>query len=133
AMNSVVSCHIMLSIACFFFANNVIPYSEYKWQNLRRNSSQFQPSMVISEGQFSQIGDMFNIKVDEKSGDRDQFLKNVVIHKKNESRPNGNLIVIIANNGELASEEGSNTLSLILREGNYYEEIYSKDPVKRKA
>ncbi len=133
AMGSVIGFIIVLSITAFFFANNVIPYSEYKWQNLRRNISQFQPSMVIAEGQFSQIGDMFNIKVDKKSGDRDQFLENVVIHKKNEKRPNANLTVIIANNGELASEEGSNTLSLILKEGNYYEEIYSKNPKTQKG
>src|SRR5690606_6135327 len=132
AMGSVIGFIIVLSITAFFFANNVIPYSEYKWQNLRRNISQFQPSMVIAEGQFSQIGDMFNIKVEEKSGDRDQFLKDVVIHKKNETKPNGNFTVIIANNGELASQEGSNTLSLILKEGNYYEEIQNKDPKKQK-
>src|SRR5690606_1776515 len=132
AMGSVIGFIILLSITAFFFANNVIPYSEYKWQNLRRNISQFQPSMVIAEGQFSQIGDLFNIKVEEKSGDRDQYLKNVVIHKKNETKPNGNFTVIIANKGELASEEGSNTLSLILKEGNYYEEIQTKNPAKRK-
>src|SRR5690554_848264 len=123
AMGSVMAFIILLSITAFFFANNVIPYSEYKWQNLRRNISQFQPSMVIAEGQFSQIGDMFNIKVDKKTGDRGQFLENVVIHKKNDKRPNGNFTVIVANEGELTSEEGSNTLSLILKEGNYYEDI----------
>ncbi|HBC04413.1 MAG TPA: permease, partial [Aequorivita sp.] len=133
AMGSVIGFIIVLSITAFFFANNVIPYSEYKWQNLRRNISQFQPSMVISEGQFSQIGDMFNIKVEKKTGDRDQFLEDVVIHKKNEAKPNGNYTVIIANNGELASEEGSNTLSLILKEGNYYEEIQPKNPAKQQG
>ena len=133
AMGSVIGFIVVLSITAFFFANNVIPYSEYKWQNLRRNISQFQPSMVISEGQFSQIGDMFNIKVEKKTGDRDQFLEDVVIHKKNEVKPNGNFTVIIANNGELASEEGSNTLSLILKEGNYYEEIQAKSAAKQKG
>ncbi len=132
AMGSVIGFIVVLAITAFFFANNVIPYSEYKWQNLRRNISQFQPSMVISEGQFSQIGDMFNIKVEEKSGDRDQYLKDVVIHKKDELKPNGNFTVIIANNGELASEEGSNTLSLILKEGNYYEEIQTTKPKSKK-
>lgn len=133
AMGSVIGFIILLAITAFFFANNVIPYSEYKWQNLRRNISQFQPSMVISEGQFSQIGDMFNIKVEKKSGDRDQYLKDVVIHKKNETRPNGNFTVIIADNGELASQEGSNTLSLILKKGNYYEDIQTQNTSKQKT
>lgn len=123
AMGSVMIFIVLLSITAFFFANNVIPYSEYKWQNLRRNISQFKPSMVIAEGQFSEIGDLFNIKVEKKSGDRGQYLEDVVIHKKNERRIHGNYIVIIADHGELASEEGSNTLSLILNQGHYYEEI----------
>ena len=127
AMRSLMVFILLLSITAFFFANNVIPWSEYKWQNLRRNIAQVSPSMVISEGQFSQIGEDFNIKVAEKSGDRDQFLRDIVIHKKDPKRPNGNHTVIIADNGELASEEGSNTLSLILKDGNYYDDIQVKD------
>ena len=123
AMGSVMVFIGVIAFISFFFVNNVIPYYEYKWQNLRRNISQFQPSMVIAEGQFSQIGDMFNIKVEKKTGDRGQYLEDVVIHKKNEKRPNGNYTVIRANNGELTSKEGSNTLSLILKDGNYYEDI----------
>ena len=75
AMRSLMVFILFLSITAFFFANNVIPWSEYKWQNLRRNIAQVSPSMVIAEGQFSQIGEDFNIKVAEKSGDRDQYLK----------------------------------------------------------
>ncbi len=131
AMGSLTIFIVFLAIVAFFFANNVIPYSEYKWQNLRRNLAQVSPSMVIVEGQFSQIGDLFNIKVEEKSGDRDQYLKDVVIHKKNANNPNANHTVIIADNGELASEEGSNTLSLILKEGNYYEDIQTKNAAKQ--
>jgi lipopolysaccharide export system permease protein len=83
--------------------------------------------MLISEGQFSQIGENYNIKVTEKSGDNDQYLREVIIHKKDPSRPSGNFTVIIAENGELASAEGSNTLSLILKDGNYYDDIRVKD------
>ncbi|WP_449390412.1 LptF/LptG family permease [Cochleicola gelatinilyticus] len=133
AMRSLMVFILLLSVTAFFFANNVIPYSEYKWLNLRRNIAQVSPSMVIAEGQFSQIGDDFNIKVSEKSGDRDQFLKDVVIHKKNPKRPSGNYTVIIANDGELASEEGSNTLSLILKDGNYYEDIQATTAAKQRS
>lgn len=131
AMRSLTVFILILAGVAFLFANNVIPYSEYKWQNLRRNIAQVSPSMVIAEGQFNQVGEDFNIKVDEKSGDRDQFLKNIVIHKKHASRPNGNYTVIIADNGELASEEGSNTLSLILNDGYYYDEVQVRDTKKQ--
>lgn len=131
AMRSLTVFILILAGTAFLFANNVIPYSEYKWQNLRRNIAHVSPSMVIAEGQFSQIGDDFNIKVAEKSGDRDQYLKNIVIHKKHPSRPNGNYTVILADNGELASAKGSNTLSLILNEGYYFDEVQTKDPNKQ--
>ncbi len=133
AMRSVMVFIGILAIIAFFFANNVIPYSEYKWQNLRRNIAQMSPSMAIVEGQFSSIGENFNIKVTEKTGDRDQFLKEVVIHQKNPGRPNENTTVIIAEEGELASEEGSNTLSLILKKGNYYEDIKLKNGVRERT
>jgi len=131
AMRTLTVFILLLAVTAFLFTNNVIPYSEYKWQNLRRNIAQVSPSMIIAEGQFSQIGDDFNIKVDEKSGDRDQYLDNIVIHKKNPVRPNGNYTVIIADNGELASKEGSNTLSLILNDGYYYDEIQTKNQKKQ--
>ncbi|MEZ4817174.1 MAG: LptF/LptG family permease [Flavobacteriaceae bacterium] len=132
AMRSVMVFIGLLAIIAFFFANNVIPWSEYKWQNLRRNIAQVSPSMAIVAGQFSSIGDNINIKVAEKSGDRGQFLKDVVIHKKTNKRPNENTTVIIANEGELASVEGSNTLSLILKDGNYYEDVTLADRTKER-
>jgi len=133
AMRSLMVFIGLLAITAFFFANNVIPYSEYKWQNLRRNISQMRPSMAIVEGQFSSIGDDFNIKVAEKSGDRDQYLKDVVIHKKNPESPSENTTVIIAETGELVGSTDSNTLSLILRNGNYYEDIQLKNGVKERT
>lgn len=127
AMRSLILFIGVLSFVAFLFANNVIPYSEYKWQNLRRNIKQFSPSMVIAEGQFSQIGDDFNIKVEEKSGDNDEFLHDVIIHQKTEEKRSGNHRVIVAEKGELTSEEGSNTLSLILSNGFHYNEVQFKD------
>ncbi len=131
AMRSLSVFIILLGITAFFFSNNVIPYSEYKWQNLRRNIQQFKPSMVIAEGQFNQIGEEINIKVDEKSGENGEFLKGVIIHRKNMKRPSSNLMVTIAEKGELTSEEGSNTLSLILRNGYDYQELVEKDYKKQ--
>jgi lipopolysaccharide export system permease protein len=133
AMRSLTVFILILAGVAFLFVNNVIPYSEYKWQNLRRNIAQVSPSMVIAEGQFSQIGDDFNIKVDKKSGDRDQYLHTVTIHQKTPMRPNGNYRIITADNGELASEKDSNTLSLILNDGNYYDEVQSKNPKKQQS
>lgn len=117
---------VFLSLTTFLFANNVIPWAEYNAYNLRKNIAKLKPQMAIAEGQFNEIGD-FNIKVEKKSGDRGQFLSNVIMHQRKNNRP-GNYLVIIAESGELISSPSSNILQLVLFNGNYYEEIYSKNP-----
>ncbi|MCH9660071.1 MAG: LptF/LptG family permease [Bacteroidetes bacterium] len=133
AMRSLTYFILGLAAVAFFFANNIIPNSEYKWQNLRRNIAKVSPSMAIVEGQFSSIGDDFNIKVAEKYGDNDQFFREVVIHQKNPLRKTKNTKVIIAKEGEISSAEDSNTLSLILKDGNYYEDVQVKDVMKQRS
>ena len=127
AMRSLSVFIVALGIGCFFFANNVIPWGEYNFYNLRRNIAKVKPALAIAEGQFNEIGDI-NIKVEKKSGDKGQFLDGVVIHKK--AKRSGNYIVIKSEKGELKSSPDSNILQLELINGNYYEEIINKDSRK---
>ena len=115
---------LLLSIVALLFANNVIPYAEYKFTNFRRNIAQVKPAMAIVEGQFSKVGD-YTIKVDKKSGENGNLLTGVIIHLK---APNGetNKTVIKAERGELISNESSNTLKLVLFDGYYYEDVVPK-------
>ena len=124
AMRSITVAIVLLSILSFFFANNVIPYAEYKFINFRRNIAQVKPAMAIAEGQFSEVGN-YTIKVEKKSGENGNILSGVTIHRK---LPNGegNTTVIKAKKGELVSSESSNTLQLVLSDGNYYEDIIPK-------
>ncbi|MEO8774654.1 MAG: LptF/LptG family permease [Gelidibacter sp.] len=117
---------VLLSVTTFLFANNVIPWAEYNAYNLRKNIAKIKPQMAIVEGQFNEIGS-FNIKVDKKTGDRGQYLSEVIMHQQKNNRP-GNYTVIVAKSGELKSNPNSNILQLVLFDGNYYEEIHSKDP-----
>lgn len=126
AMSSLAVFILLVSVLAFFFANNVIPASEYKSVNLRKNIAQLKPAMAISEGIFNDLGDI-NIKVDKKFGPKDQYLSNVIIHKK-APRRSGNFTVIKAKEGELVGSTDSNILSLILKDGNYYDEIQSTSP-----
>lgn len=116
-----------IGIVTFFFANNAIPWSEMKFYNLRKNIAKTKPSMAISEGQFNQIeGTNYNIKVENKSGDNDQFLEDVTIHLKGtDGRTNAKTIK--AKNGEFFYEESTGNLQLILFDGNYYEDLSPKD------
>lgn len=129
AMRSLSVFIVLLGLTTFIFSNNVIPWANYNFYNLRKNIAKVQPAMAIAEGQFNDIGD-YNIKVEKKSGDKGQFLEKVVIHKKG-SRRTGNTTVIISETGELKSNPNSNILQLVLFEGYYYEEIFSKDPKQR--
>ena len=112
---------IILSVTSFFFANNVIPYAEYKFINFRKNIAQRKPAMAIAEGQFSQIG-LYSIKVDKKTGENGNHLTGVTIHKKS-INGDGVRTVIKAKNGDLISNENSNLLKLVLNDGFYYEDI----------
>ena len=124
AMRSLTVFIVLLSIIAFFFANNVIPFAEYKFINFRRNIAQVKPAMAIAEGQFSEVGN-YNIKVEKKSGENGKYLSQVTIHKK-ASMGSGSNTVIKAKKGELISSEDSNTLKLVLKDGNYYEDIQPK-------
>ncbi|NBU80690.1 MAG: YjgP/YjgQ family permease [Flavobacteriaceae bacterium] len=121
SMRTLVYFITILTVVTFFFANNVIPYAEYKFINFRRNIAQVKPAMAIAEGQFSQVG-TYNIKVDKKSGDNGRYLSGVTIHKLSYMGVGSNT-VIKAKKGELISSENSNILKLVLKDGNYYEDI----------
>ncbi|WP_432419469.1 LptF/LptG family permease [Flavobacterium limnophilum] len=124
AMKSLIIFISILSIVAFLFANNVIPYAEFKFINFRKNIAQLKPAMAIAEGQFSDVG-LFNIKVNKKSGENGNILTGITIHKKS-IFGDGNKTVIKAKNGELISSEKSSTLQLVLNDGNYYEDVVTK-------
>jgi lipopolysaccharide export system permease protein len=125
AMRSLSVFILLLSVATFAFANNVIPYAEFKFINFRRNIAQVKPAMAIAEGQFSSVGS-YNIKVDKKSGKNGNDLTGVTIHKKADQDFGNNAVVIQAKTGKLISSENSNVLKLVLNDGNYYEDIIPK-------
>jgi lipopolysaccharide export system permease protein len=124
AMKSLIIFISILSIVAFSFANNVIPYAEYKFINFRRNIAQLKPALAIAEGQFSDVG-LFNIKVNKKSGVNGNTLTGITIHKKS-AIGDGSKTVIKAKNGKLISSEKSSTLQLVLNDGYYYEDIVPK-------
>lgn len=118
-----------VGIGAFWFSNTIIPLSERRFVNLRKNIVKVKPAMVITPNQFNDLGNI-NIKVGEKFGDNDEFLKDVIIHKK-ASRP-GNFTVIKAVEGELKGSIDSDLITLVLKDGNYYDDVQQKSPKRRK-
>lgn len=115
---------VILGIVTFFFSNNVIPWSEVNSYNLRRNIAKLKPAMLLAKGQFNDVG-TYNLKFTNKHGDRDQYLDDVTIHVKG-TNGRTNATVIRSKTGELASEKDSNVLKLILRDGNYYNDVSTR-------
>lgn len=125
AMRSLIVFTVLLGIFTFFFANTVIPASEQKIFNMRRNIAKLKPAAVIVEGVFSDVeGTDMNMKVGRKFGDNDQYLEDIVIHQKSKTKLN--TTVIKAKTGELISSEESDVIQLVLNNGNYYEEVQKK-------
>lgn len=122
---------LLLSLVSFFFANNVIPESQYRFLNLRKTIVQQKPAMAIAQGQFNTIGNI-SIKVEKKSGDNGNELENVTMHIKSQKNSNNANTVIKAKRGLLKSEKNSNYLQLKLFDGNYYENVIPKDYKDRK-
>ncbi|MFV5697741.1 LptF/LptG family permease [Flavobacterium sp. ZT3R17] len=124
AMKSLTIFILLLSIIAFFFANNVIPFAEFKFINFRKNIAQAKPALAIAEGQFSDVG-FYNIKVNKKSGENGNFLTGITIHKKS-NLGDGSKTVIKAKKGVLISNDKSSILQLVLNDGYYYEDIVPK-------
>jgi len=124
AMRVLIIFIFVLSIVAFWFANNVIPYAEYKFVNFRKNIAQAKPAMAIAEGQFNDVG-TYNIKVNKKSGENGNHLTGVTIHEKSNSMGE-NKTVIKSKTGELISNEKSSILKLVLNDGYYYQDVTPK-------
>ena len=124
AMRGLIVFIFVLSIIAFWFANNVIPYAEYKFVNFRKSIAQAKPAMAIAEGQFNDVG-FYNIKVNKKSGENGNLLSGVTIHQK-ATNIGENKTVIKAKNGELVSNEKSSVLKLVLNDGYYYQDVTPK-------
>ncbi|WKW46622.1 LptF/LptG family permease [Myroides sp. JBRI-B21084] len=124
AMRSLIVFILLLSGISFWFINNVAPKSEFKFVNMRRDIIHTKPAMAITAGQFNSLG-AINIKVDEKSGENDEKLRNVTMHVINQQN-SLNKTVIKAKTGKIETNENSPILKLHLFDGNYYEDVTSK-------
>ena len=113
----------------FYFANSVIPASEQKIYNLRRNIAKVKPAAAIVEGVFSDLEGR-NIKVDRKFGENDRFLENIIIHIKSNTQKNNT--VIKAKTGELISSDRSDIIQLVLKDGHYYEDVVPRNSKDQK-
>ena len=111
----------VLSFANFLFLNYVFPYASLKSKNLIYNMKMKEPGLALVPGTFNNEIPNFSIKFDEKYGENENLLKNVLIYDLKSNTVNNK--VITAKRGEIVSEEGSRYLTLILEDGYYAEDL----------
>lgn len=123
---------IALSGINFLFLNNIFPYANYKQRNLYLNIKKKKPAMSLVPGSFNADIPGYQIKFDEKYGEDENLLKDVLIYDLKSRR--GNQKVITAERGKIVTEEGSRYMTFILYDGYYYEEHVksAKTHIKRK-
>ncbi len=111
----------ILSFLNFLFINYIFPYDSVKSKNLIYNMKMKEPALALVPGTFNSEIPGYSIKFDEKYGEDENLLKNVLIYKIEPNRKNK--IDITAEKGEIISEEGSRYLTIVLKNGYYYEDM----------
>lgn len=122
---------IFLSGINFLFYNYVYPYAALKQINLSMNARKKQPALALVPGSFNTEIPNYHIKFDEKYGEKENLLKNVIIYDL--STRSGNNKIITAKKGILDTKKGSRYMTLILQDGRFFEHhVNHSTPYKKK-
>ena len=113
---------IVLSGLNFLFLNYAFPRAAFKFKNLLVDMQKTKPALALIPGTFNTEIPGYSIKFAEKYGEEDTKLKDVHIYY-DLNNGNTNLKVIKAEKGEITTEEGSKYMTLVLYNGNHYEEL----------
>lgn len=120
-----------LSIALFFFSNNIIPDFQRKAKNMMFNIISSKPAINFTPGVFIDQISGYSVKFDKIYGGNNQKLEGVFLHKN--ASPYDDQQTIIAKNGKFAPAVDRNYLKLILYNGYVYEDnITNKSYEERK-
>src|ERR1700761_78398 len=109
----------ILSIAAFFFSDNMLPIANKKYYSLLYDVRQQKSANLLPEGVFSNSFPGYSIRVSKKDPDG-QTLYGVMIYSKNDADNNTN--VLIAKEGRMYRTPGNQFLVLKLKDGIRYDE-----------
>lgn len=118
---------VFLSGVNFIFLNNVFPYASLKQKNLLLNIKKKKPSLALIEGVFNTEIPGYMIKFERKYGEEENLLDQVIIYTLEGGK--GVVSTITADKGEILSEEGSKYMTLLLKDGHYFEDHYKEEKV----
>ncbi len=116
----------VLSIAAFFFANNVLPVIHLHARALLNDIRQSRPELSIKTGVFYNGIDGYSIKIDSKNTET-KLLKGIRIY--NHTQKDGNSYVTVADSGYIRMAEDESKLLVTLYQGKSYVEL--EEPNRR--
>jgi lipopolysaccharide export system permease protein len=118
---------LLLTGACYYFNEYVVPEVNLKAYSLLYDIKQKKPTLDLQEGIFYNGLEDYSIKAEKKYPDG-KTLEGVIIYDHTEKR--GNVHVITAKSGVMEKVMGDQYLSLLLMDGASYNEV---DPEKKPA
>jgi len=118
-----------ISVAAFYFSNNVLPYINLKKNSLLYDVKNQKPALLIKENVFYSGIDGYVIRVGKKDQDN-KTIHNVMIYDHTEHL--GNKKLILADKGTMVMSDDERYLILTLYNGKSYDEqVKSKGPNTR--
>lgn len=119
-----------ISIAAFFFSNNVLPMAQTKLWTLIFSLRQKSPDVEIPEGQFYTGIDGYNIYVRGKEREK-KLLNDVMIYNFSEGFKNAS--VMVADSGKIEFTADNKYLKLTLFSGESFENIRQNSGIRNNA
>ncbi len=111
---------ICISIAAFYFSNNILPYTNLKAGSLLYDVRMSKPTLMFKDGVFNNSIEGFNIRVNKKEKDG-KTLDGILIYDHREMM--GNNVVLYAKSGTMEETADKTFLILKLNNGNSYKEV----------
>lgn len=109
-----------ISLAAFYFSNNILPYTNLKAGSLLYDVRQSKPALLFKDGIFNNSLDGFSIRIGKKDREGDT-LRNILIYDHRAMQ--GNNIVLAAQSGTMKETPDKMFLVLNLKNGVSYKEI----------
>ncbi|MFL5762747.1 MAG: LptF/LptG family permease [Bacteroidia bacterium] len=111
---------IGLSIAAFYFSNNILPYTNLKAGALLWDVRESKPALLFKEGVFNNSIQGFSIRIDKKGKDG-KTLHDIMIYDHRSMK--GNDVVLSAKSGTMEETKDKMMLVLTLKDGVSYKDV----------
>jgi lipopolysaccharide export system permease protein len=120
---------IILMVISFIFGNNVIPYSNLKFQSRLYDIRKQKPALNLQTGVFNDDFKGYTIRIGDKAKDN-RKIEDVLIYDHTPER-RLEQIQVIAEEGEMYTTADRNFLILELTEGKQYQNVKESNAAKR--